>query len=82
MDGLTIVDHPLVQHKLTILRDKDSSILLFRTVVRERLGVTAGDFPLVRMLEGGTWAAGRRIAADLRPGGGPPFTIISDGTVF
>jgi uracil phosphoribosyltransferase len=35
MDGLTIVDHPLVQHKLTILRDKSSSILLFRTVVRE-----------------------------------------------
>ena len=23
-----------------------------------------------------------RIAAELRPGGGPPFTIISDGTVF
>lgn len=51
-------------------------------LVRERLGVSAGDFPLARMLEGGTWAAGRRIAAELRPGGGPPFTIISDGTVF
>ena len=35
MDGLTIVDHPLVQHKLTLLRDKNSSIQLFRTVVRE-----------------------------------------------
>jgi uracil phosphoribosyltransferase len=35
MDGLTIVSHPLVQHKLTILRDRDSSIQLFRTVVRE-----------------------------------------------
>jgi uracil phosphoribosyltransferase len=35
MDGLTIVSHPLVQHKLTILRDRTSSILLFRTVVRE-----------------------------------------------
>ncbi len=35
MDGLTIVGHPLVQHKLTILRDRKSSILLFRTVVRE-----------------------------------------------
>jgi uracil phosphoribosyltransferase len=35
MDGLTIVSHPLVQHKLTILRDKASSIQLFRTVVRE-----------------------------------------------
>jgi uracil phosphoribosyltransferase len=35
MDGLTIVGHPLVQHKLTLLRDKGSSIQLFRTVVRE-----------------------------------------------
>ena len=35
MDGLTIVDHPLVQHKLTLLRDRNSSIQLFRTLVRE-----------------------------------------------
>jgi uracil phosphoribosyltransferase len=35
MDGLTIVSHPLVQHKLTLLRDKGTSIKLFRTVVRE-----------------------------------------------
>ena len=35
MDGLTIVSHPLVQHKLTLLRDRSSSIQLFRTVVRE-----------------------------------------------
>lgn len=51
-------------------------------LVRERLGVSAAEFPLARMLEGGSWAAGRRIAAERRPGGGPPFTIISDGTVF
>ena len=50
--------------------------------VRAALGVTAQDFPLARMLEGGTWAAGRRVAAHRRPGGGPPLTIISDGTVF
>jgi hypothetical protein len=51
-------------------------------LVRERLGVAEADFPLARMLEGGSWAAGRRIASERRPGGGPPFTIISDGTVF
>jgi hypothetical protein len=51
-------------------------------LVRERLGVSEMDFPLARMLEGGSWAAGRRVAAERRPGGGPPFTIISDGTVF
>ncbi|HEX8365141.1 MAG TPA: DUF1688 family protein [Allosphingosinicella sp.] len=51
-------------------------------LVRERLGVSQAEFPLARMLEGGTWQAGRRIAAELRPGGGPPFNILSDGTVF
>ena len=35
MDGFTLVTHPLVQHKLTILRDNATSIQLFRTVVRE-----------------------------------------------
>jgi hypothetical protein len=50
--------------------------------VRALLGVEESEFPLARMLEGGTWMAGRRIAAERRPGGGPPFTIISDGTVF
>jgi hypothetical protein len=51
-------------------------------LVRERLGVSEAAFPLARMLEGGTWVAGRRIAAERRAGGGPPFTILSDGTVF
>jgi hypothetical protein len=51
-------------------------------MVRARLGVTAEAFPLARVLEGGTWAAGRRIAAVLREGGGSPITVVSDGTVF
>jgi hypothetical protein len=50
--------------------------------VRDLLGVGEESFPLARMLEGGSWAAGRQIAAELRAGGGPPFKIISDGTVF
>ncbi len=50
--------------------------------VRERLGVTAQDFPLGALLEGGTWAAGRRLAREKRTDGGPPLTIVSDGTVF
>jgi len=51
-------------------------------LVRERLGVTAKAFPLARVLEGGSWSAGRRIAQELRPDGGPPIVVISDGTVF
>jgi hypothetical protein len=50
--------------------------------VRAELGVTAAQFPLARILEGGTWAAGRRIAAERRPGGAPPVRLDSDGTVF
>lgn len=50
--------------------------------VRELLGVGAAEFPLARLLEGGTWAAGRKIAAERRPGGAPPVDVASDGTVF
>jgi len=51
-------------------------------LVRAELGVSAEAMPLASVLEGGTWAAGRRAAAERRPGGGPPLTILSDGTVF
>lgn len=51
--------------------------------VRVRLGKTAAEMPLARILEGGTWAAGRKIAKEKRPAdGGPPLTVASDGTVF
>jgi hypothetical protein len=39
------------------------------------------DLPLACILEGGTWAAGRELAAELR-GGDPPLAVGSDGTVF
>ena len=32
---LTIVDHPLVQHKLTIMRDRETSTAVFRQLLRE-----------------------------------------------
>ena len=35
MQGVTIVDHPLVQHKLTLLRDKETSTRSFRALLRE-----------------------------------------------
>jgi hypothetical protein len=50
-------------------------------LVRARLGKTAEEMPLACILEGGTWAAGREIAKELR-GGSPPLIIDSDGTVF
>jgi hypothetical protein len=50
--------------------------------VRGELGLSAQAFPLARVLEGGSWAAGRKIALAKRPGGVPPVHIDSDGTVF
>jgi uracil phosphoribosyltransferase len=35
MKGVTVVDHPLVQHKLTLMRKKDTSIKSFRELLRE-----------------------------------------------
>lgn len=51
-------------------------------LVRAELGLTPADFPLAKILEGGTWSAGRRLARERRPGGMPPITLDSDGTVF
>jgi hypothetical protein len=51
-------------------------------LVGTRLGLTPDLFPLACVLEGGTWAAGRLIARKARPDGGPPFHVLSDGTVF
>jgi hypothetical protein len=50
--------------------------------VRNLLGKTKEELPLVKILEGGTWHSGRRLAASIRTDGGPPLKIKSDGTVF
>jgi Protein of unknown function (DUF1688) len=50
--------------------------------IRAKLGLTPEQLPLAKVLEGGTWAAGRKIARELRPDGGPPLQLLSDGTLF
>jgi len=50
--------------------------------MRHRLGMDAQALPLAKVLEGGTWAAGRVIARQKRADGSPPLKVISDGTVF
>jgi hypothetical protein len=50
--------------------------------IRNRLGMDATSLPLAKVLEGGTWAAGRVIARQKRSDGSPPIKVISDGTVF
>jgi hypothetical protein len=50
--------------------------------IRAKLGLTPEQLPLAKVLESGTWAAGRKIARELRAGGGPPLRLLSDGTLF
>jgi hypothetical protein len=78
-NALLTVDHPAVVEwrALTVaLLDR------LAPLIRSRLGQDEATLPLSRILEGGTWAAGRAIAAERRPGGGPPLQVASDGTVF
>jgi hypothetical protein len=51
-------------------------------IVRKRLGMDRETLPLAKILQGGTWSAGRALARKLRAEGGPPLKVISDGTVF
>ena len=46
------------------------------------LNLDAEAFPLARLLQGGTWAAGRDLARRRRPDGSPPLRLRRDGTAF
>jgi Protein of unknown function (DUF1688) len=50
--------------------------------VRAKLNKNAGELPLAKILQGGSWAAGRELAFARRGDGSPPIKVISDGTVF
>ncbi|HJS33460.1 MAG TPA: DUF1688 family protein, partial [Alphaproteobacteria bacterium] len=76
--ALAVGDEPVVEWRaLTVA-------LLDRIAdeIRRRLNRDAATLPLASVLEGGTWAAGRRLAREKRADGAPPLKIESDGTVF
>jgi len=50
--------------------------------MRQRLGLDAVSLPLAKILQGGSWAAGRHLARERRADASPPVKVISDGTVF
>jgi hypothetical protein len=54
----------------------------FGEAVQKAIGKTPQEFPLAKVLEGGTWWAGRFLAQEKRTSGDPPIMIKSDGTVF
>lgn len=79
------MDQPLLPSDEWVIEWRALTVALLDELlplVRAELGVSAEVLPLACMLEGGSWAAGRQIAAEKRPGGAPPVTIDSDGTVF
>ena len=74
-----LVDHPAIVEwrALTVaLLDRLTPLL------RDRLGLSPAELPLARVLQGGTWDAGCKIARERRADGGPPIVVQSDGTVF
>jgi len=50
--------------------------------IRSKLGLTADELPLAKVLQGGTWSAGRLIAQEKRGNRSSPIIVRSDGTVF
>jgi hypothetical protein len=50
--------------------------------IRAKLKLSAAELPLAKILQGGTWTAGRKIAAERRKDGRPPISVDSDGTIF
>ena len=49
MQGLTVVNHPLIEHKLTLMRDRQASTVKFRTLLREISSLLA--YEVLRDLE-------------------------------
>lgn len=50
--------------------------------MRKKLGLDAVSLPLAKILQGGSWTAGRKLARERRSDASPPVKVISDGTVF
>lgn len=97
-NGGLLIDCGLLQIKNKLALEKalapDSEIIVewraltialldeLAALIRKKLQKNAVELPLAKILQGGTWEAGRRIAKQKRPQGIPPIQIISDGTVF
>lgn len=81
----TILDKPHLPGSEIIVEWRALTVSLLDRIaaaIRQKLNLSAAELPLVKVLQGGTWSAGRKIASELRKGGIPPIQIESDGTVF
>ena len=88
--SLQPLDQGLLQSRLTLNSEAVvewralTVYLLDRLAVdlRATLKLSAKQLPLCSVLQGGTWAAGRELAARLRPQAAPPLNLVADGTIF
>ena len=97
-NGGLLIDSNLIELRDPTLLDKahkpDSEIIIewraltvvfldkLAAIIRKELNKTEEEFPLAKVLEGGTWWAGRRLAKQKREDSSPPLKLDSDGTVF
>lgn len=97
-NGGLLIDKGLIEVKdknlLSIAHKPDSELIIewraltiimldkLAELIRDRLDYNAEEFPLAKVLEGGTWWAGRVAAKALREDSSPPLKLDSDGTVF
>lgn len=97
-NGGLLIDRKLItlrDSKLSDLSHKPDSALIIEwrgltvalldrigVAVQKKLNKKSSEFPLAKVLEGGTWWAGRKAAKALRADSSPPLKIDSDGTVF
>jgi Protein of unknown function (DUF1688) len=82
---LRLPSRPLLPRSEPVVEWRALTVILLDRLaegVRQRLGQSAAALPLAKILEGGSWEAGREIAAERRPGGAAPLAIIGDGTLF
>ena len=80
-----VTDKPHLPSSSVIVEWRALTVVMLDKIgerVQQLLNKSPEDLPLIKVLEGGTWAAGRRIAKQIRPSGVPPIAIQSDGTVF
>lgn len=82
------------QNLFKIFHKPDSSVIIewrsltiiildkIADIICQKLNFTPQEFPLVKVLQGGTWNAGREIAQQRRSDSSPPLQLESDGTVF
>ncbi|NER22038.1 MAG: URC4/urg3 family protein [Symploca sp. SIO1C2] len=80
-----ILDQPHLPGSEVIVEWRALTVCLLDRIadaIRQQLHLSTAELPLVKVLQGGTWTAGRKIAKNLRVGGVPPIQIESDGTVF